>query len=92
MATAARQGDTVAARVIHRALGGIRALMEAALARTSGWEGRPPIAFVGGLIGEGGRLGPAVAEMASELGYEVRPGPVVPERGAVKLAIRMTEG
>ena len=48
VATAARQGDTVAARVIHHALGGVRALMEAALARTSGWEGRPPIAFVGG--------------------------------------------
>ena len=91
VATAARQGDTVAARVIHHALGGIRALMEAALARTSRWEGRPPIAFVGGLIREGSRLGPTVAEMASELGYEVRPGPVVPERGAVKKAIRMTE-
>ena len=92
VATAARQGDTVAARVIHHALGGIRALMEAALARTSGWEGRPPIAFVGGLIREGSRLGETVAGMASELGYEVRPGPVAPERGAVKLAIRMTEG
>ena len=92
VATAARQGDTVAARVIHHALGGVRALMEAALARTSGWEGRPPIAFVGGLIREGGRLGETVAGMALELGYEVRPGPVAPERGAVKLAIRMTEG
>ena len=91
VATAARQGDTVAARVIHHALGGVRALMEAALARTSGWEGRPPIAFVGGLIREGSRLGPTVAGMASELGYEVRPGPVVPDRGAVKKAIRMTE-
>ncbi|MCY4397924.1 MAG: hypothetical protein OXE96_01070 [Gemmatimonadetes bacterium] len=91
VATAARQGDTVAARVIHHALGGIRALMEAALARTSGWEARPPIAFVGGVVGEGGRLAEAVAEIASELGYEVLPGPVVPERGAVKLAIRMTE-
>ena len=88
---AARQGDTVAARVIHRALADIRAHLEAALGRTAGWRGRPPVAFVGGLIREGGKLREVVARMASELGCELRPGPVVPERGALLSAIRMTE-
>ena len=92
VARAARDGDTVAARVVHRALGELRAHLEAAIDRTAGWGGRPPVAFVGGLVREGGRLREAVAEIASELGCELRPGPVLPERGAWKKAVRMTRG
>lgn len=87
VARVAREGDSVAARVIHRALGEIRAHMEAVLERTAGWTGPAPVALVGGLIREGGPLREAVAEMAAELGCEVRLGEVVPERGALRLAM-----
>ncbi len=90
VATEARNGDTVAARIIHRALGAIRSHLEAVLERTPGWQGRPVVAFVGGLVREGSVLREAVTEMAAELGCGVHPGPVIPERGALKKAIRMT--
>lgn len=86
VARVARRGDPVAARVVHRALGEIRAHLEAVLARTSAWTGPTPIALVGGLIREGGPLREAVVEMAAELGCDVRLGEVVPERGALRLA------
>ena len=88
----ARNGDPVAARIVHRALGAIRSHLVAALERTPGWEQRPVIAFVGGLVREGSVLREAVIEMAEELGCGVHPDPVIPERGALQRAIRMTEG
>ena len=90
VARLARLGDTVAARVIHRALGEVRAHLEAVLEGTRGWEGAPPIALVGGLVREGSPLRDAVVEMGAELGYEVRRDEVVPERGALALAIGLT--
>ena len=90
VARVARSGDTVAARVIHRALGEVRALLEAVLEGTRGWEGAPPIALVGGLVRDGGPLRDAVVEMGTELGYDVRLDEVVPERGALALAIGLT--
>lgn len=86
VARVARQGDPVAARVVHRALGEIRAHLEAVLERTSGWTGPAPLALVGGLVREGGPLREAVIEMAAELGCDLRLGEVVPERGALRLA------
>lgn len=91
VAMEARKGDTVAARVVHRALGAIRSHLEAVLERAPGWEGRPVVAFVGGLVREGSVLHEAVTEMAVELGCGVHPGPVIPERGALQNAIVMTE-
>ncbi len=91
VARVARQGDTVAARVIHRALGEVRAHLEAVLEGTRGWEGAPPVALVGGLVREGGPLREAVVEMGAELGCEVRLDEVVPERGALSLAIGLTK-
>ena len=90
VARLARLGDTVAARVIHRALGEVRAHLEAVLEGTRGWEGAPPIALVGGLVREGSPLRDAVVEMGAELGYDVRLDEVVPERGALALAIGLT--
>ena len=89
--TEARKGDPVAARIVHRALGAIRAHLEAALERTPGWEQRPVIAFVGGLVREGSVLREAVNSIAAELGCGVHPDPVAPERGALENAIHMTE-
>ena len=90
VARVARSGDTVAARVIHRALGEIRAHLEAVLARTAGWEGPPSVALVGGLVREGGPLREAVAEMGAELGCDVRLDEVAPELGALRMAIELS--
>ena len=87
VAKVSKTGDVVAARVVHRALYAVREHLEAVLGRTSGWVGRPPVAFVGGLIREGGVLREAVAEAAGEVGYEVRREEVVPERGALRRAV-----
>ena len=88
VAKVSRTGDVVAARVVHRALGAVRDHLEAVLGRMSGWGGRrPPVAFVGGLIREGGVLREVVAEVAGDVGYEVRREEVVPERGAVGRAV-----
>lgn len=56
----------------------------------AGWEGRPSVAMVGGLIGEKGVLMEAVRGIVLDLGCDVYPQPVVPEYGALKNAIRMT--
>ncbi len=87
IARVSKTGDVVAARVIHRALYAVREHLEAVLGRTGGWEGRPPVAFVGGLIRVGGVLREVVAEVAGEVGYEVRLEEVVPERGALRGAV-----
>ncbi len=55
-----------------------------------GWDGRPAVALVGGLIGEKGVLMEAVKGIVLDLGCDVHPGAVVPERGALLRAIRMT--
>ena len=121
VAREARAGDTVAARVIHRALGAIREHLVAALEGVAGpgrvngveehaapervagpegvaaaesalaWDERPTVAMVGGLIGENGVLMEAVKGITLDLGCDVHPGPVVPERGALLSAIRMTD-
>ena len=87
VAREARAGDGVAARVIHRALGAIREHLVAVLEGV-GREGRPTVAMVGGLIGENGVLREAVKGIALDLGCDVHPEPVVPERGALRNAIR----
>ena len=87
VAKVSRTGDAVAARVVHRALCAVRGHLEAVLARTSGWAGRPPVAFVGGLIREGGVLREGVAAAAAAVGCEVRREEVVPERGALRRAV-----
>ena len=84
-----KAGDVAAVRVVHRAVGGLRALLEAASSRTDGWSGPAPVALSGGLVREGSELRDAVAGAATELGYQVRPGPVVPERGAARKALRL---
>ncbi len=92
VATEARNGDPVAARIVHRALGAIRAHLEAALERTPQWEQRPVVAFVGGLVREGSVLREAATAIAAELGCGVHPDPVVPERGALRTAICVAGG
>ena len=87
VARVSKTGDVVAARVVHRALGAVREHLEAVLGRTAGWVGRPPVAFVGGLIRAGGVLREVVADVAGEVGYEVRLDEVVPERGALRRAV-----
>ncbi|MDE2974603.1 MAG: hypothetical protein OXU64_07785 [Gemmatimonadota bacterium] len=87
VAKVSKTGDSVAARVVHRALYAVREHLEAVLGRTSGWGGRPPVALVGGLVREGGVLREAVAEAAAGAGYEVRREEVVPERGALRRAV-----
>ena len=87
VARVSKTGDVVAARVIHRAMGAVREHLEAVLARTGGWGTRPEVAFVGGLVRGGGVLREVVAEVAVEVGYEVRLDEVVPERGALGRAV-----
>lgn len=88
VAREARMGDAAAARVIRGALGAVRSHLEAALERTPEWEGPPVVAFVGGLVREESVLREAVTAIAAELGCGVHPHPVVPERGALRNAIR----
>ncbi len=85
-------GDPAAVRVIEKALEGIRSLLQAALDRTAGWEGCPPVAFVGGLVREGSELRDLVVRVASDLGCDARLAPVVAERGAARLAMRTFPG
>ncbi|MYC00260.1 MAG: hypothetical protein F4X60_17145 [Gemmatimonadetes bacterium] len=87
VAKVSKTGDVVAARVVHRALGAVREHLEAVPGRTEGWVGRPPVAFVGGLVREGGVLREVVVEVAGEVGYAVRLEEVVPERGALGRAV-----
>ena len=87
VARVSKTGDVVAARVVHRALGAVREHLEAVLGRTGRWVGRPPVAFVGGLVRVGGVLREVVVEVAGEVGYEVRLEEVVPERGALGRAV-----
>ncbi|MDE2986046.1 MAG: hypothetical protein OXU69_15190 [Gemmatimonadota bacterium] len=87
IAKVSKTGDVVAARVVHRALSAVREHLEAVLGRTGGWEGRPPVALVGGLVRAGGVLREVVAGAAGEVGYEVRLDEVVPERGALRRAV-----
>ncbi len=54
------------------------------------WEGRPAVAMVGGLIADNGVLMEAVRGIALDLGCDVHPEPVVPERGALLKAVRTT--
>lgn len=92
VAREARNGDPVAARIVHRALGAIRAHLKAALERTPGWERLPVVAFVGGLVREVRVFREAVISIAEELGCGVYRDPVVPERGALGNAIHLTGG
>ena len=87
---AAEEGDEVASRIVDRALGQVRDMLEAAKARTHGWDDRPGLALVGGLT-RPDRLGLAVSDLAREVGYVVVGSPVVPERGAAALAARTVE-
>ncbi len=89
VAEEAHAGDAVAARIVEGAVAAIRAHLVAALGRTGGWEGRPVVALVGGLVGEGRPLREAVAGAAGGVGCDVHPREVVPERGAVVRAVRI---
>ena len=91
VAEEARAGDAVAVGIVEDALAAIRAHLVAALRRLGeeGWEDRPVIAFVGGLANRASILHEAVATMAAELGCDLYPGTVVPERGAVRLARKL---
>ncbi len=88
---AAREGDVVASRIIHRALSEVRRMLEAALVRSDGWPGRPGLALVGGLTGLD-RLGGPVGELAREVGYDLVDKTVVPERGAARRARELLGG
>ncbi|MDH3222397.1 MAG: hypothetical protein OEO23_01670 [Gemmatimonadota bacterium] len=85
---AAREGDVLASRIIHRALSEVRRMLEAALARSDGWTGRPRLALVGGLTRRN-RLGGPVGALAQEVGYELVDRAVVPERGAARRAAEL---
>lgn len=86
---AAQAGDEAAARVVRRTLAGLRDLIAAALARTSEWTGRPPLALSGGLVREGSALREPVRTIGAELGCRVLQAPVVPERGAALKALAL---
>ena len=88
VAQTAATGDAAAARVVHRALNGLREMLNAALARTGEWSGPPPLALSGGLVQEGRALHQPVAAIGAELGCRIHPGPVVPERGAARKALQ----
>ena len=85
---ACQEGDAAAAQIVEKALAGIRSLVEAVLARTSGWPGKPPLAMIGGVVREGSELRAPVMRIAAEQGCTVRRAPVVAERGAARKAIR----
>ena len=86
---AGRGGDVVASRIVHRALGEVRGMLDAALRRTSGWPGPPGLALVGGLLRGENELRPAVREIGTELGFEVLEAVVMPERGAALRALEL---
>lgn len=86
---AAQAGDGAAARVVRTTLEGVRALLAAALARTSKWTGPPPLALSGGLVREVSVLRKPVETIGAELGCHVLPVRVVPERGAAAKALAL---
>lgn len=87
---AAREGDPLAARIVHRALGEARALLAAILDRTDGWEGPPTVALCGGLFRNRVSFREPVAAIVAELGCNLHPEAVVPERGAARKAMALT--
>lgn len=86
---ACQEGDAAAAQVVEKALAGIRSLVGAVLARTSGWPGKPPLAMIGGVVREGSEMRAPVMRVVAEQGCAVRRAPVIAERGAARKAIRL---
>lgn len=85
---AADAGDDAAARVVRKALDGLRELLEAAIVAGK-WSTSPPLALSGGLVLEGRPLREPVAAIGADLGCDVRASPVVPERGAAGKALQL---
>lgn len=86
---AADAGDAAAARVVRKALDALQELLEAVLARTGKWGAPPPLALSGGLVRADSPFHEPLAAIGTNLGCDVRPAPVVPERGAASKALRL---
>ncbi len=83
----AEGGDGVARDIVSR---GVEALVghAEALARNISFKEPPPIALAGGLIEPGGGLRDRLVRALEERGFRVSPEPVIPGRGAIRLALR----
>jgi N-acetylglucosamine kinase-like BadF-type ATPase len=84
---AAAAGDPTSVGILDAGLEALGKHLGVVRAAWDPWGGLFPLALSGGLLEEGGLLRPAAMEMAAKRGAELRTGPVVPARGAARLAL-----
>lgn len=87
----AREGDPVAAGIVDDAVQGLVAHARALRARYFFASSPPPVALVGGLVQDGGPLRSQVRRALEAEGFDVVVAPVVPVRGAARMARRLSE-
>jgi glucosamine kinase len=85
----AAQGDPAASLIVNRALDELRLHFRQIRSHWEPWGSPIPMALVGGLMKEGGRLREPVEDLVEEAGGELSPQPVLPVRGAARLALSL---
>ncbi len=86
---AAAAGDPAACRILGEGLEALGGHLDVVRAAWDPWGVPFPLALSGGLLEEGAPLRPAALKMAAQRGAEIRPDPVVPARGAARLALSL---
>jgi N-acetylglucosamine kinase-like BadF-type ATPase len=86
----AREGDPVAGQIVEEAVRGLIAHATALRGRYFFDSPAPSVALVGGLIQDGGPLRSQVRRALESDGFEVLDAPVVPVRGAARMAQRLS--
>jgi N-acetylglucosamine kinase-like BadF-type ATPase len=89
---AASQGDPSARDLIERGLEALGRYLDVLARAWAPWGGSFPVALSGGMAGEGGPLREPLARMVAERGGILHSGPVVPARGAARLALELAQG
>mgnify|MGYP006278194945 CR=1 FL=1 len=86
---AAGQDDGPARAILDQGLAQLRSHLEVARRAWEPWGGAFAAALVGGLAEEGGPLRGLAAEAIQDAGGILREGPVVPVRGAARMALSL---
>jgi N-acetylglucosamine kinase-like BadF-type ATPase len=87
----AAKGDAAAQRILITGLDALGSHLDVIREAWAPWGAHFPLALVGGLLEEGGLLREPVLEMVSRKGGDVHPDPVVPVRGAARLALSIQD-
>jgi N-acetylglucosamine kinase-like BadF-type ATPase len=88
----ASQGDPSARAIMDRGLAALGTYLDVLARAWAPWGDAFPVALAGGMAAEGGPLRAPLARMVEERGGILHSGPVVPARGAARLALDLTRG